>query len=894
MTGCVYSRCHKPPCYSLLLISIASQTVPSVTKLSANSQKQTHTPMSTPTTPRTNDEIVFSEDNIGGDAVEVDSLSQTTNTATKHPQQSNQKDANADSFGGQDTSSLVSSQSSKFDMDDTTELDEMLQNGHLRGGLFGLLERLPLFVKLFMMLVLALLGIIAIGAALIAQQSKTVKQARMNRKMASLSADVALLVHLVQKERGTAYRYFDSNGTKWLPDLTDVMTLVDEQLIKFNSRVSGYSDLIHHSNTSSNYYNQFTSTKANLQTIRTNVLEMKLNGLQVFNSYSPLVTSLTYMLKSLAGLAKDSQMMYILTDAMQSKDEFGKVRAVVLAGITAGSLSLARYKQLSFSAYADQQYLNSVVAAGRKSIQKMVATKLTPISTTINSITTPLDIYTNMTNISNSTAWINLTNNKINALQDLILYVASLIEDQASTNLNRGTANIVIIVVIITLLIITAIAAAAIFSKAITGPWRRIIEIQDATVRKFVPRGFLRILKCYRLSEINLGKSVERDLTIMFADIRNFTAMSENMTPQQNFMFLNNYLARVGPVIRKHAGYIDKFMGDGIMACFPNFYSGARAALDVQEVITAMNTETPNNEYHLRVGIGIHTGRTIVGAIGENERMEGTMISDAVNLAARLETLTKAFRAKILTTHEGMKRLRAPSEFAYRPLGYVKVKGKKKHIKVYELLDKVDTDKMESVKEFKQAVDLMNSKIFDESLELLDGIVRKYPGDYGAQRVRDSCAMHNELFKEQVKALQVHQALLDSVLRDAFSNYCKEERSEENFKCWIATEEYRNTPDEVNRIILTKKLYQNYLSPNAKHQVNTSDEVKKQVKTAIINYDETLIYPPAILFNNLQTELEMNLSDPFARFKRKSHLFLDSFRKSLPVPLVHIMDEDVL
>jgi class 3 adenylate cyclase len=835
-------------------------------------------------------ELKDTEDYLRDD-VEVDS----NNTSLNDPPSTGKPNSSIhgeNSSLGHDTSSLVSSQSSKFDMDDTTELDELLQNGHLRGGLFGLIERLPLFVKLFMMLVIALLGIVAIGTTLVAQQAKSVKEQRLNVNIARFSVAVAQIVNQAQKERGAAYRYLITNGTgSYLQEYQVQIVATDIELIKFQKQVKKYYSLATSSETTTQYYNRFVNISSAIHQVRDVTLKLQYSGVDMFNAYSPLGQSLTNLLIGLAGMTQDAEYLTLLTTAMMAKDEFGRLRAVVIGGMTTSMSVMSRYRTLSQANYAKDQYVTSIMASGITEVSERYKARSTT-ATNISDLVNQIEPSTNVSSLVSLTEWMSLTDVEVSALQDCILYTADLINDNANKKIAKGTASIVVILVVVTLLVITSLITAAIFSKAVTGPWKRIIEIQDATIRKFVPRGLLRILKCYRLSDINLGKSVERDLTIMFADIRNFTAMSENMTPAQNFTFLNNYLARVGPVIRKHAGYIDKFMGDGIMACFPNFYNGVKASMEIQEVITLMNKENTQQEI-LRVGIGIHTGRTIVGAIGENERMEGTMISDAVNLSSRLETLTKAFRAKILTTHEGMKRLRAPSEFAYRPLGYVKVKGKKQHVKVYELIDKSETDKVESMQEFKKAVEYMNAKSFNKALELIDQIVLKYPSDFGAKRVHESCSMHRDAFNEEIKNLQVHQALMNPVLRESFASFCKEERSEENFKFWLATEEYRTVEDEVNRIILTKKIYQSFLAATAKHQVNTSDDSKKLIKDAIQRYDETLLYPPATLFSNLMTEVEILMLDTFGRFKKKK-VFMDAFKKSLPVPLVHIMDEDVL
>ncbi|MCZ0900792.1 adenylate/guanylate cyclase domain-containing response regulator, partial [Microcoleus sp. HI-ES] len=163
------------------------------------------------------------------------------------------------------------------------------------------------------------------------------------------------------------------------------------------------------------------------------------------------------------------------------------------------------------------------------------------------------------------------------------------------------------------------------------------LEKIAAASARFVPREFLKFLKRESIVDARLGDSVQAEMTIMFADIRSFTSLSESMSPRENFEFLNSYLSRVGPVIREYNGFIDKYIGDGIMALFPNRAEDAvQAAIEMQHQVKIYNRHRQNSGYQpISIGIGLHTGTLMLGTIGEAERMESTVISDAVNLASR-------------------------------------------------------------------------------------------------------------------------------------------------------------------------------------------------------------------------------------------------------------------
>lgn len=218
------------------------------------------------------------------------------------------------------------------------------------------------------------------------------------------------------------------------------------------------------------------------------------------------------------------------------------------------------------------------------------------------------------------------------------------------------------------------------------------VEAQSRLARsfeRFVPKQFLQFLGRSSIEDIRLGDAVEKRMTILFSDIRSFTTLSEKMTPEENFRFLNSYLKRMGPIIRRHNGFIDKYIGDAVMSLFPEEPERAlRAAIEMQAEIREYNRHRMRQGYDpLNVGMGIHTGALMLGTIGEQERLEGTVISDAVNLASRLEGLTKQYDAAILISQDTLFALPDPGAYKFRVLDQVQVKGKEEKVSVVEILD---------------------------------------------------------------------------------------------------------------------------------------------------------------------------------------------------------------
>ncbi|MCB9232405.1 MAG: adenylate/guanylate cyclase domain-containing protein [Bacteroidia bacterium] len=228
-----------------------------------------------------------------------------------------------------------------------------------------------------------------------------------------------------------------------------------------------------------------------------------------------------------------------------------------------------------------------------------------------------------------------------------------------------------------------ALVLARKFSNAFSDNETLLIATQ-----KFVPVEFLKKLKRPKLNDLKLGDQIEASMTILFVDIRSFTTMSEKMQPDENFNFINDYLRRVGPIIRNNDGFIDKYIGDAIMALFEKPDQALKSAMEISREVEKYNLHRAQEGLEpIEVGMGINTGNLMMGIIGEDERLEGTVISDTVNLASRLEGTTKTYNSVAIFSEFTLADLSPDSPFNFRKLDLVKVKGKSNSVLVYELLD---------------------------------------------------------------------------------------------------------------------------------------------------------------------------------------------------------------
>ena len=257
----------------------------------------------------------------------------------------------------------------------------------------------------------------------------------------------------------------------------------------------------------------------------------------------------------------------------------------------------------------------------------------------------------------------------------------------------------------------------------------------NAAYGRFVPHDFLRFLGHESIVDVRLGDQIQKEMTVLFSDIRSFTAISEALTPQENFKFINSYLSRVNPVIRAHQGFIDKYIGDAIMALFPESADDAvRAAVEMQKQVIIYNQDRQLSNYPpITIGIGLHAGTLMLGTIGEEERMESTVIADAVNLASRLEGLTKVYGAGILVSDSILERLGKREKYMCRFVDRVTVKGKKSAVSVFEIYD-ADTEqsielKQETATEYQRGLELYFEQNFTKAQKMFNKICERNPQD---------------------------------------------------------------------------------------------------------------------------------------------------------------------
>ena len=252
---------------------------------------------------------------------------------------------------------------------------------------------------------------------------------------------------------------------------------------------------------------------------------------------------------------------------------------------------------------------------------------------------------------------------------------------------------------------------------------------------RFVPSEWLEFLDKETIADLSLGDHFSRTMSVMFSDIRSFTDMSEDMSPRENFEFVNEYLRRVSPLITSNSGMIVKFLGDGIMSVFPHtpedgINSGIATLREVQQYNQFRESRSLKE---IEVGIGLNTGPMMVGMVGYDKRIQGDAFSDAVNLTSRIESLTKVYGVSFLITDETRANLSTPDSYDIRFVDRVRVKGKRQSLDLFEVFSadsplQLDL-KRETAEIYQSAVDSYYHGEYKIAQSCLFSVLQKNPAD---------------------------------------------------------------------------------------------------------------------------------------------------------------------
>ncbi len=240
--------------------------------------------------------------------------------------------------------------------------------------------------------------------------------------------------------------------------------------------------------------------------------------------------------------------------------------------------------------------------------------------------------------------------------------------------------------------------------------------------------------------KLKLGGDM-KELTVLFSDIRGFTTISEGLGPEQVHRLINEYLTAMTNIVFKHGGTLDKYMGDAVMAIYgapvdlpDHAQKACDTALEMMQVLNELNAGwAREGKPVLDIGIGINTGMMMVGNMGSEQRFEYTVLGDAVNLGSRLEGANKSYLTHILVSEFTYDRVKG--EFLCMEIDSVRVKGKTRPVRIYQLMGRKDASlsQAETIRYFHQGLQFYKEQKWDKALEAFKTVSAMDKGVYAAQ-----------------------------------------------------------------------------------------------------------------------------------------------------------------
>lgn len=450
-----------------------------------------------------------------------------------------------------DTESTISVNSS-FTSDASTRFKQISTT-----GCCGCFERLPLTLKLLIMNAISLTGAVIIGVLLLVMLFTSMQSDQSYLKFHQVCVNAGTYtaiiyhtnctgnaIHEIQKERGSSNFFVASNGTSF-------GTALQLQRSKTDPQLQIFVDFLNYLNPQSDSARYMNANISLLATLRRQVDALSISRAQSFGNYTMIIKSmLDFMLQYSLQSASSLSELVALNTLIRMKETMGQQRyapffnvtqtnrAHGVAIVTMGKYaSTADYVQMVQINAEEKSLINILTAeASKEHVDDFQALVSGPQIAPVNSVINTLVNNPNALSFGiDPNYWWNITSFKIDLLKSVENAWASDFKSGVTNKINNSVATVVVTFVLMAAFFVLALVIALITSRTIIGPWQRMLDLQANTISKFVPTGFLRLLRCSSLADVHIGKSVQREITIVFSDIRDFTSLSEKMSPDETF-----------------------------------------------------------------------------------------------------------------------------------------------------------------------------------------------------------------------------------------------------------------------------------------------------------------------------------------------------------------------
>ena len=633
-----------------------------------------------------------------------------------------------------------------------------------------MLKNININHKLALMITIPILGLLYFTIGNTLEKLEIVKEMNLLKELSEFAVQSSLLVHELQKERGMAAGFIGSQGRKFSSEL-EVQILKTDNVIK-RLKVFFLKSRSNNSDIQNNLETAFAALKI-IEIKRSLIRSLNISLPEQLQYYTNIVNSLLITINYLSNIIADNKLSnnaIAYVNFLQAEEKAGIERAILNNVLSSDNFVADMYDKFVSLLNAQDIYFQNFLFFATPSQKRFY--QETMRSHFIDEVKRIREVVLNQKSktqlISHlgiePTYWWEMATGRINLLKK--------VEDQISSDLKKFAmalkreAQVIFMGYVITtggIILFTFFYARVIFQET------------NQAYARFVPNEFLQLLNKKGILDIQLGDNVEMNLTVLFSDIRSFTTISEKMSPQANFDFINAYLSDIGPIICAYNGIVDKYIGDAVMALFVNAEDAINAGIAMRETHIYQGIEA---------GIGINTGKLMLGIIGEQNRLQCTVISDTVNVAARIETATKIYKAPLLISQTTLDNLTNSVQYNLRFLDNIKVKGRSKLIKIFEVLNgepqETQNSKLATIDIFERAVHLYQKNKFSKVQKLMQKCLQINPADTIAELYIRRCKnflninSHSEVWEDLANKasfspdLLVHNKIIDEQHQELF------------------------------------------------------------------------------------------------------------------------------
>ncbi|HHB93168.1 MAG TPA: hypothetical protein ENK59_08170 [Thioploca sp.] len=649
-----------------------------------------------------------------------------------------------------------------------------------------MLKNIKTTSKLAFMLAIPMIGLICLATIITLEKLDTVRQMNMLQNFSKITVKASALIHELQKERGISAGLISSNENLLFSDLQQQRLKTNEARQKLDKFLINGTDNIR------GKFKDALNKADNIINIRNSIDNFNMPLQQQINYYNELIAMILTDINHIAKAVSNNEFTHKIMSyvyLLQAKEKAGIERAIVYAALTQSYFDFNLHKKilalikaqdiytknfLLFATDAHQQFYNNTIQGKfieeLKHIRENFLTEnVNPSSNnhkfknTFNKQVLNYEILKSNILKTDPTYWWEMATGNINLLKK--------VENKISFDLQQSAIKFKKNAQIVFAGYLTFTSCIILFTFFYA---RMVLKKTNQAYSRFVPNELLHLLSKKDILNIQLGEHVELNMTVLFSDIRSFTSLSEKMSSQENFDFINAYLSEVTPIIHNNNGIIDKYIGDAIMALFINADDAVNAAIDMVKT---------QKHQGIEAGIGLNTGNLMLGIIGDKNRLQCTVISDTVNVASRLEAITKIYKVPFIISQSTFNSLADASLYNYRFIDNIKVKGRFEHLNIFEIFNSdeksIQDKKIANLELFETAINLYQHHKFVETEAIMQQVLQTNPYDTVAKLFVQRCekflnTKNIELWEDLIKKtdwipdLAINHTTIDSQHQELF------------------------------------------------------------------------------------------------------------------------------